>query len=97
MNLSFDHGQAWDAARANFETGLTRAAARYGMWIRRVEWLDDRTSARLTGPGYSVVVTLDERQVHVVGTVPFFPKFLEARARKFLAETFGSPPSKAGN
>jgi hypothetical protein len=97
VNLSFNHGHAWDAARANFDTAITQAAARHSMWIRRVEWTDDRTSARLFGPGYSVLLTLDERQVHVVGSLPFFPKFLEARVRKFLAETLGNPPPKAGS
>jgi len=95
VNLSFDHGQSWDAARASFETGITRAAAKFGLWIRRVEWSDDRTSARLFGPGYAVVLTLDERQVHVTGSLPFFPKFLEGPVRKFLAETLGSPPPEA--
>ena len=91
VNLSFDHGQPWDAARANFETGITRAAERFRFWIRRVEWADDRLSARLAGPGYSVVLTLDQKQVHVTGSLPFFPKLLEARARKFVAETLGNP------
>ena len=95
VNLSFDHGQPWDTARASFETGITRAAAQYGRWIRQVEWSDDKTSAHLTGPGYAVELKLDERQVHVTGSLPIFPKLIEGRVRKFVAETLGGPPSEA--
>jgi hypothetical protein len=69
-------------------TGIARAEVEHPRWIRRVEWSDDRTTARLSGPGFAVVVTLDERNVHFKGTVPIFPRLLERPVRRFVAEVF---------
>jgi hypothetical protein len=88
VNLSFEHGQSYDAARTNFEKGITQAQAKFGMFIHKVVWSDDRTSARLTGTGFEVDLRLDESMVHATGHVPIFLRFLEGPIRKFLAKTF---------
>ena len=68
LNMAFEHGQAWKVARANFETGITRPGAKFGMWIRKVEWNEERTSARLTGTGYDVLLLLDATKVYATGS-----------------------------
>jgi hypothetical protein len=88
VNLSFEHGESYENAKVNFETGITQAHAKFGMFIHRVVWSNDRTSAKLTGPGFEVDLRLDERMVHATGHVPIFPRILEGPVRKFLANTF---------
>jgi hypothetical protein len=89
VNMAFDHGSDAATAPERFQTAITQAQTRFSFWIRKVEWSDDRTAARLSGPGYSVLLTLDERQVQVKGNLPVFPWMIQARVRKFLAETLG--------
>lgn len=96
VDLSFEHGQSWEAARSAFETGITQAAAHHRFWIRRVDWGDDRTTAALSGPGYHVTLTLDERAVHVTGSLPFSVQWLEGPVRRYITQNLGfDPPGKA--
>ena len=88
LDMSFEHGQPWDEARANFEAGVARAAAKYPRWVRDPEWNDDRTEVRLTGPGYDVHLRLDETKVHATGHVPVPLWLLEGPVRRFLKEAF---------
>ena len=91
VNLSFEHGQSYDVARANFERGITEAGSRFSVWIRQVDWSEDRLSAKLSGAGFELKLSLDERMVHATGHLPIFPGFLEGPVRKFLAQTFAKP------
>jgi hypothetical protein len=91
LNLSIEHGQTWDNARASFERGITQAAEQYGRWIQRVDWSDDRTAARLTGNGFVVDLRIDDRQLHVAGEIPFYFRLFEAPLRRFVEETFHRP------
>lgn len=91
LNLSIEHGQPYDAARANFETSIVSAGDRFSRWIKAVEWSDDRTAARLTGPGFEVRLKVDPTHVHAAGHIPIFVKLIEAPLRKFLAETLQHP------
>ncbi|GAC1473921.1 MAG: hypothetical protein NVSMB9_23370 [Isosphaeraceae bacterium] len=88
LNQTIQHGQTWDVARANFEKGISLAQGKFGNYLRSVEWSPDKTSARLTGPGFNVLVSIDEKEVHASGDVPFFARFLEAPVRKFIEQTF---------
>ena len=92
VDLSFEHGQTFENARANFEKGITQARSRFGMFIHEVDWSDDRSSARLTGKGFDLRLRLDDARVHVTGTAAIFPRFLDAPVRKFLAEIFQDGP-----
>lgn len=87
VNMSIKHHQTWDEARSNFVRGITAAEVHYGRYIKKVEWSEDRTSAKLSGIGYHVDIRLDEESVHAVGHVPFFVKLLEPQARKFIEQT----------
>ena len=91
LNLSVKHGQTWDVARANFEKAIEAARTQFGMWIRRVEWSDDRTSAQLSGPGYSVEMSVDAHEVHARGNLPAFARLFEAPLKAFLKKTFDRP------
>jgi hypothetical protein len=90
LNMSVKHGQSWDDARANFQKGISAAETQHAKFIRSVEWSDDRTSARLLGPGFAVDLRVDEVSVHAVGDVPFFVKFMEGPIRKFVEDTLKS-------
>lgn len=87
MNMSVKHGQSFETARAHFEKGIGSAQAEYGKYIKKVEWSDDRTSARLSGPGFEVELKVDGDSVHASGRVPFFVRFMEAPIRKFVEKT----------
>lgn len=90
LNMTVKHGQSFEAARAHFETGVTQAQAKYGAYIRQVDWSDDRTSAHLTGSGFDVVLKVDDDAVHASGQIPLYAKLLESPVRKFIEDTFKS-------
>jgi hypothetical protein len=46
------------------------------MWIKRVEWSPDRTSAKVSGLGFALDLWYDEEAVHAIGEVPSFAKLL---------------------
>jgi hypothetical protein len=93
VNMSIAHGQAPDAARANFVKGIEHARAEHGRWIHRVEWSDDRTSAVLTGPSYEVTMSLDDTHLHVRGRVPLAIKLLERPIRRSIEQTMAKGAS----
>ena len=94
LDVSVAHGQTWDVARVNFEEGIRQARAKFGLWIRHVDWSPDRTAARLSGPGFAVEMRVDAREVHARGDLPAFAKFFEAPLRAFLRQTFHGPSPK---
>jgi hypothetical protein len=91
INLSVKHGQSWDAARSNFVKGIESARGQFGMWIRQVTWSADRTSAELSGPGFTIAMSVDAQEVHAQGDLPAIAQFLEAPLRGFLEKTFARP------
>src|SRR4051812_42154571 len=91
LNLSVKHGQEWDVARVNFEKGIEAARTQFGMWIHRVEWSADRTSAKLFGPGFWVDMSVDPQEVHARGDIPIFARFIEGPLKSFLHQTFSKP------
>jgi hypothetical protein len=86
VNLAVDHGQEPEVAQANFERAVTAAQARFGTWMRQVDWSDDRSSVRLVGPGYDVELTYDEQKVYVRGTVPIAFKLMQGPIKSFIAQ-----------
>ena len=96
FKMSVKHGQPFEVAKANFEKGITSAAAQFGQFIKTVDWADDRTAARLGGPGFSVDLKVDAEAVHASGEVPFFVRFMEGPIRKFVEQTLksGETPPK---
>lgn len=88
LNLSVKHGQTWEVARVHFEKGITEANAKFGMWIRRVEWSADRTSAKLFGPGFEVEMWVDAQAVHAQDDFSTFAKLFEVQLKAFLQQKF---------
>jgi hypothetical protein len=87
LNMAFEHGQAWEAARANFEAAIEKARVEHARWIHAVEWNEDRTSAALSGPSYAVVLDLDPTHVRATGRIPLALKLLEPSVRRFVERT----------
>jgi hypothetical protein len=85
VDLAVDHGQEPEAARANFEQAIAKAQTRFGKQMRQVNWSDDRSSVRLTGPGFDVELTYDEHKVYVRGTVPIAFRLMERPIKAFIA------------
>ena len=88
INMSVKHGQTWDIARANFVKGIEAARSQFGMWIRHVDWTEDRTAAHLSGPGFTIKMSVDAQEVHAQGDLPAFAMFFEAPLKAFLQKTF---------
>jgi hypothetical protein len=88
LSLSVKHGQTWEAARVHFERGITEANATFGVWIRRVEWSADRTSAKLFGPGFEVEMWVDSQEVHARGDFSTVAQLFEVPLKAFLRQRF---------
>jgi hypothetical protein len=74
-------------ARANFETAIERARQEYARWIHSVSWSEDRTSAKLAGPSYEVVLDVDPTHLHARGEIPLAFKLLESSLRRQVERT----------
>jgi hypothetical protein len=83
--MTVEHGQTAEGARANFEKAIGAAHVQYGRWIQKVEWSPDRTAVNVSGTGFDVRLSFDERKVYARGTVPMVAKLLEAPIKVFLA------------
>lgn len=90
LNMSVKHGRPFEVAKTNFDKGILAAQEKHHLYIKTVEWSQDRTSAKLSGPGYEVTLHVDQDSVHANGSVPFFVKFMEGPIRKFVEETLGN-------
>jgi hypothetical protein len=85
LDMAVEHGQEPEAARENFEKAIAAAQARYGGWIRRLEWTPDRTAVSVAGTGFDVRLSYDERKVYARGTIPMAAKLLEGSITAFIA------------
>ncbi len=85
LDIAIEHGQTAEAARSNFEKAIEAAQKQYSRYIQRVEWSKDREVADLSGPGFAVRLSFDDRKVYAKGTVPAIAKMLEAPMKLFLA------------
>lgn len=88
LDLSMEHGHTPEEAQARFEAGINEAVSRYGSWIGRVDWAEDRHAAMISGSGYEVRLWYDERFVHARGHIPLAWKLFEPaikhRVRKMI-------------
>ncbi len=92
VNLSFDHGQTWEVAQANFRHGIDEAVKHHGKHFNPVVWSDGRNAASLSGTGWKLDLKVDPTKVHVTGHVPFFLRFLEKPVMKFVENAFKNQP-----
>jgi hypothetical protein len=89
LDIAVDHGQSRRVAGENFERAMTAAQKTYGSWVRRIEWSADRTSVKMVGTGFDLVISYDEKKVYARGTVPFAFKFFERPLKAFLSKALG--------
>jgi hypothetical protein len=89
LDLSIAHGQPMDRAAEKFEAAILEAEARFGQWIHRVDWSEDRHAALLSGPGYEVRLWFDARDLHAQGRIPLAWKLFEGALRNQVIKSIG--------
>lgn len=99
LDLKLEHGQSMDVAQAKLEAGVAAAMERYGSWIGRLDWSEDRHCATVSGAGYEVRLWYDEQFVHAQGHVPLawklFEPAIKAHIRKVIDRPLASPRAGA--
>jgi hypothetical protein len=91
LNLEFEHDQPLDVAQAKFEAGISEALSRYGSWVHRVDWSEDRHAATVFGSGYEVRLWFDERFFHAQGHIPLAWKLFEGAIRHHIRKVIDRP------
>jgi hypothetical protein len=84
LKLAIAHGQPMEDAAVRFQAAIREAQDRFGTWIRRVDWSDDRHAATLSGPGYEVRLWFDDRDVHAQGRIPLAWKLFEGAMQSYV-------------
>ena len=84
LNISFEHGQSPEVAKAKFQAAIREAEARFGAWIQRIDWADEGRSVTLTGSGFEVRCWYDAKDLHVQGSIPLAWKLLEGVIRSHI-------------
>jgi hypothetical protein len=85
LDIAVEHGQTAEAARENFENAIAAAHTQYGRFIWRLEWSPDLTAVAVSGAGFDVRLSHDDRKVYARGTIPVAIKLLEAPIKAFIA------------
>jgi hypothetical protein len=91
LNLAVEHGDPPDVAQAKFEAGISEALSRYGSWVGRLDWSEDRHSATVSGSGYEVRLWYDERFFHARGQIPWAWKLFEGAIRNQIRRVIERP------
>ena len=81
LEFSMEHGQPEELAQDHFEAGIAEAVARFGSWIGRIDWSEDRHQAIIIGSNYQVQLWYDERFLHARGQIPLAWKLIEPVVR----------------
>jgi hypothetical protein len=89
MDLTVPHGQSLEAAGVKFQREVASALVRYAGWIHRQEWSADRTAVTVAGPGFHGVISYDETNVYVRGSVPLAFKLLEGSIKSHIERKVG--------
>jgi hypothetical protein len=72
INMSVEHGRTMPEARAALRAAVEQTTGRFGALVRRVEWTPAGDAVNVTGIGFAVEMVVDEKAVHVTGTLPGF-------------------------
>jgi hypothetical protein len=95
LDIAIPHGQPMEVAHVRFEAAILEAHSRFGAWIGRVDWSEDRRSATFTGSNYEVRFWYDERDVHARGRIPLAWKLFEGAMRKHVKKVIDRPALKS--
>ncbi len=86
INLSVDHGQTLDVAKAQLAKAVGDTTSAFGALVQRVDWSDGRDTVTLSGRGFEVRMWVDAHKVHATGDLPLLGRLLakpfEAIVRK---------------
>ncbi len=91
LDISIQHGQPEEQAHVRFEAAILEAQSRFGAWIGRVDWSEDRRSATFSGSNYKVKFWYDEQDVHARGTIPLAWKLFEGAMRSHVKKVIDRP------
>jgi hypothetical protein len=91
LDLSVEHDQPMDVAQAKLEAGIAEAMSRFGSWIGRLDWSEDRRSAMVSGSGYEVRLWYDEHAFHAQGQIPLAWKLFEGKVRNQIRKMVERP------
>ena len=81
LDMRFEHSQPADAARARFQGAVRELQSRFPNRIERVVWAEDGRAATLTGSGFKVRCSYDERNLYIQGSIPLAWKLVEGVVR----------------
>ena len=91
LDLSVEHDQPMDVAQAKLEAGIAEAMSRFGSWVGRLDWSEDRHSAKVSGSGYEVRLWYDEHSFHAQGHIPLAWKLFEGAVRNHIRKVIERP------
>ena len=76
INLSVKHGRTIDDARQKLEQSVDDVNTRFGSFVQRVDWTDDRNQVTISGTGFKIEMRVDSEAIHVIGDIPLVGKLL---------------------
>lgn len=84
IRLTVQHGRDLPEARQRLELAVAEIQGRFGAFVQRTEWSEDRNQVKMFGPGMEVELRVDDRDVHFTGDIPFVGKLLGSPLLKGL-------------
>jgi hypothetical protein len=91
LNLTFQHGQTLEEASRRLEAAVDQASRQLQVFVRRVEWADDRKRVKLEGVGFWVEMWVDALELHATGDIPTLRLLggsLSSGLKKILEQVF---------
>ena len=84
VNLSLHHGATPAEAEAQLAATAEDVRARFGRFVKDVEWSEDRRLVKFLGPGVWVEMRVDATHVHAEGDVPALSGLLGGSVKNLL-------------
>ncbi|QDT16957.1 polyhydroxyalkanoic acid system family protein [Alienimonas californiensis] len=84
VNLSMKHGATLAEAEEQLSQTVAEVTAKFGGFVRGVEWGEDRRRVKLIGPGMWVSMQVDAEHIHAEGDVPALTGLLGGGVKKAL-------------
>ncbi len=76
VSLTIQHGRTLEDARGQLEKAASEVQSRFGAFVQRTEWSEDRSRVTFFAPGTEVELRVDAQNVYVTGDVPLLGKLL---------------------
>src|SRR5688572_3151497 len=92
IDVSIRHGQTQDEARGRLEHAVKEVTGKFGVFLHKTDWSEDRNRVTLTGPGMRIEMRVDADLVYVSGDLPILGGLLGSKlatgVRAILQKTF---------